>query len=96
MTALCPYGEMGCPDNMGDYDVVMPEPMTGTSGGGYKVRVQEVYDEFSVDCSDAFYLLASEEAPVLGGVEGPYLYVTSPMEGDMAMPGGEYTVEVRI
>lgn len=38
VTALCPYGEDGCPDNEGDYDIVMPEPMTGTSGSGYKVR----------------------------------------------------------
>ncbi len=40
VTTLCPYGEMGCPDNMGDYDIVMP---TGSEAGavykvGYKFR----------------------------------------------------------
>lgn len=78
---------------MGDYDVVMPAPMSG-GDGGYKVRVQDFYDESSVDCSDAFYLMPAEKAPVLGEVQGPHLYVTSPMEGDVAVPGGEYTVEV--
>lgn len=38
VTALCPYGEDGCPDSEGDYDVVMPEPMEGKEGHGYKVR----------------------------------------------------------
>ncbi len=38
VTALCPYGEDGCPDNEGDYDIVMPEPMGGVSGSGYKAR----------------------------------------------------------
>lgn len=61
MTALCPYAETGCPDNEGDYDIVMPEPMSGTSGSGYKVRVADVDDEESADCSDEFFLLASEE-----------------------------------
>ena len=96
MTALCPYGESGCPDNEGDYDIVMPEPMSGTSGSGYKVRVMDVDDESSVDCSDDFYLLASEEAPVVGDMDGPSLVVTSPEEGDMAYAGEEYTVEVSI
>lgn len=38
VTALCPYGEDGCPDNAGDYDITMPEPMSGMDGDGYKVR----------------------------------------------------------
>ena len=61
VTALCPYAETGCPDNEGDYDVVMPEPLSGLSGSGYKVRVADVNDEESADCSDDFFLLASEE-----------------------------------
>ncbi|CAM9226123.1 unnamed protein product [Ascophyllum nodosum] len=92
VTALCPYGSTGCPDNDGDYDVVMPEPLMGTSSG-YKVRVMDVNDESDVDCSDEFYLLASEEAPMVGDEDGPSLVVTSPEEGDIAMAGGEYTVE---
>lgn len=61
MTALCPYGEEGCPDNEGDYDVVMPEPMVDYTGAGYKVRVADVDNEEDADCSDEFTLLASDE-----------------------------------
>lgn len=93
MTALCPYGETGCPDNEGDYDIVMPEPMSGTSGSGYKVGVMDVSDESKLDCSDEFFLMASEEAPMVGDEDGPYLMVTSPSDGDVATAGHEYTVE---
>ena len=95
MTALCPYGESGCPDNEGDYDIVMPEPMDGTSGSGYKVRVMDADASGSgSDCSDEFYLMASDEAPVVGDTDGPYLFVTSPTDGDAAEAGEEYTIEV--
>ncbi len=30
VTSLCPYGNSGCPDSQGDYDIIMPEPMAGT------------------------------------------------------------------
>eukprot|EP00752_Nemacystus_decipiens_P014647 g13044.t1 len=93
VTALCPYAEEGCPDNEGDYDIVMPEPMMGTSGSGYKVRVMDIDDEEDGDCSDEFYLLASDEAPSAGDPDGPYVMVTSPAEGDSAEAGEEYTVE---
>ncbi|CAN0591129.1 unnamed protein product, partial [Laminaria digitata] len=93
VTALCPYGESGCPDNEGDYDIVMPEPMDGTSGSGYKVRVSDVADAGGVDCSDTFYLMASDEAPTVGETDGPYLFVTSPGKGDTAEAGEEYTIE---
>eukprot|EP00752_Nemacystus_decipiens_P014646 g13043.t1 len=94
VTALCPYAEDGCPDSEGDYDVVMPEPMVGTSGSGYKVRVVDVEDpEEAADCSDEFYLMMSEEAPQVGDVDGPYLIVTAPEAGDSADAGEVYTVE---
>ncbi|CAM9957922.1 unnamed protein product [Ectocarpus fasciculatus] len=93
VTALCPYGEDGCPDNEGDYDIVMPEPMLGTSGSGYKVRVWDIHDEEDADCSDEFFLLASNEAPSVGDSDGPSLEVTSPSSGDLASTCGEYTVE---
>lgn len=95
VTALCPYGETGCPDNEGDYDIVMPEPMIGHSGDGYKVRVMDVNDELSVDCSDQFHLVPSDEVPLVGAPGGPYLRVTSPADGDIALSGRTYTVEVR-
>lgn len=94
VTALCPYGELGCPDEEGDYDVVLPEPLHGTSGG-YKVQVTVVGEEGSSSsgCSDEFFLMASEEAPETGDVDGPYLIVTSPTDDDFAVAGQEYTVE---
>lgn len=95
MTALCPYADRGCPDSDGDFDVVMPEPMFGTSGSGYKVRVADATDDSISDCSDEFYLMASEEAPEVGDDDGPTIVVTSPSDGDSAVPGEEYTVEVR-
>lgn len=73
----------------------MPEPMSGTSGSGYKVRVMDVDDESSVDCSDDFILVASEEVPPQDDPDGPYLMVTAPAEDDEAEAGEEYTVEVR-
>lgn len=72
----------------------MPEPLSGVSGSGYKVRVTEVGVVEDTDCSDEFYLMASEEAPLSGDENGPYLIVTSPVEGDTAVAGEEYTVEV--
>lgn len=92
VTALCPYGELGCPDSEGDYDVIMPEPMDGTMSG-YKVMVTDVSDEMDADCSDEFTLMASTDAPDVGDMDGPSLMVTSPAEGDVAMAGEEYTVE---
>ena len=72
----------------------MPEPMSGTSNSGYKVRVADINDEKSVDCSEPFTLLPSEETPTVGEVDEPILVVTSPIDGDMAEACMEYTVEV--
>lgn len=52
----------------------------------------DVSDESEVDCSDAFTLIASPEAPFSS--EDYSLTVTSPAAGDMAKAGEEYTVEV--
>ncbi|CAM9225329.1 unnamed protein product [Ascophyllum nodosum] len=93
VATLCPYGDFGCPDSAGDYDVVMPEPMTDTSNTGYKVRVSDINDEESVDCSEPFTLLPSEETPIAGEADGRALVVTSPIDGDMAEACMEYTVE---
>ena len=92
---------VGCPDSAGDYDVLMPEPTAGTSNinGGYKIRVADINDEESVDCSEPFTLLPSsaETSTTTGGeVDGSNLVVTSPMDGDMAAACMEYTVEVRL
>ncbi|CAB1114811.1 unnamed protein product [Ectocarpus sp. CCAP 1310/34] len=91
VTALCPYGDDGCPDTQGDYDVVMPEPMDGTSSG-YKVMVTDSSDESDMGCSGEFTLVASADAPD-ASESGAYVTVESPSAGDTAMAGGEYTVE---
>ncbi|CAM9225588.1 unnamed protein product [Ascophyllum nodosum] len=90
---LCPLGEAGCPDSAGDYDVVMPEPKSGTSNTGYKIRVTDINDEESADCSEPFTLLPSAETTTVGEVNEPTLVVISPMYGDMAVVCMEYTVE---
>lgn len=94
MTALCPYAEYGCLDYEGNYDIVMPEPMEGTSGSGYKIRVMSVADESIVDCSSEFILIASDQAPLITDSDGPQLVVISPQDDDVAVAGEEYTVEV--
>lgn len=66
VTALCPDGKEGCPDNEGDYDVFELQPMSGTSGSGYKVHVMDVSIEGVSDCSHGFYLSGSPEAPAAG------------------------------
>ncbi|CAM9522033.1 unnamed protein product [Choristocarpus tenellus] len=93
VTALCPYGFDGCPDTAGDYDVVMPEPLFGLSGPGYKVRVADSSDETDFDCSDEFFLYKSDDVNTeMGGVTEPYLTITSPTGLDLAEAGEEYTI----
>lgn len=52
-----------------------------------------VNDESDMDCSDAFSLVSADNSPDVGDDDEPYLMVTSPSEGDMAVAGDEYTVE---
>ena len=72
----------------------MPEPKSGTSNTGYKIRVTDINDEESADCSEPFTLLPSAETTTVGEVNEPTLVVISPMYGDMAVVCMEYTVEV--
>lgn len=58
------------------------------------MRVVNAADEEDADCSEDFYLMMSEEAPMTGEKPGPHLYVTSPRRGDFAEAGETYTVEV--
>lgn len=55
----------------------------------------DAMDKSDADCSDDFYMLASEEAPDVGDDPGPYLIVTSPAEEGFAGAGEMYTVKVR-
>lgn len=58
-----------------------------------KVRVADV-ESGEADCSGDFYLVASTDAPE-PKPDSYYMIVTSPEEGDVAMAGEEYTIEVR-
>ena len=87
VAALCDDAD-GCSDIEGNYDVVMPEPLEGVTGSGYKVRVMDVNDESNTGCSADFTLVAS------GDSDEAFLVVTAPEAGNMAYAGDEYTVEV--
>ncbi|CAM9545282.1 unnamed protein product [Sphacelaria rigidula] len=97
LESLCPDEEAGCTqDADGGYDVMMPEPLGGESGGGYRVRIAEIGGGVdSVRCSDDFFLMASTDVPMTGqvGGPGPSLAVTSPTADSVALSGEEYTVE---
>lgn len=94
VTSLCPYGERGCPDNEGDYDIVMPEPLTAAEPGGvYKVLVMDAHDENNWSCSGGFDLVSAEDVVIDEGADWtPGMTVTAPREGDLAYAGETYTV----
>ena len=71
----------------------MPEPITGSSGDGYRVRIAEVGTDKAY-CSDDFYLMSSADAALVEGVGGASLGVVAPNSDSMAVSGEEYTVEV--
>lgn len=56
--------------------------------------VKNADDESDMGCSDDFTLIASEDAPEAGDM-GYSLTVTAPSDGNTAMAGEVYTVEVR-
>ncbi|CAM9529614.1 unnamed protein product, partial [Pylaiella littoralis] len=89
VTALCPYASRGCPDSQGDYDIVMPMPLRGEPGYGYKIGVKGTSDS-SFDCSDEFTLLSPDE---VSETNEYYLEVFSPTYHDIALIGEEYTVQ---
>lgn len=96
VSALCPYGDQGCPDNEGDYDVVFPEPGHDTSSRArYSVRVGTADDPTMYNCSSKFYLMASEDAPQVGDADGPSLEIMSPVEDDVVSVGEVLTVKVK-
>ena len=96
MAALCDYAGGGCSvDAAGEYDVVLPEPPhvddDGNGEGQFKISVTMAG---ATSCSAAFSLVSSTDAPQSGDHGGPFLEVISPMEGDGAVAGEDYTVEV--
>ncbi|CAM9481468.1 unnamed protein product, partial [Laminaria digitata] len=95
VTALCPYGEYGCLDDEGKYDIVIPKPTDPTLGFGYRVRVMDAVDESIADCSSEFIVVASNEDSLVGDDDmgDPHLEVFAAADGDVAFAGGEYTVE---
>lgn len=91
VTALCPYGENGCPDSTGDYDIVFPEPMTVyAKRSRYRIGVLGIEDG-SFGCSEEFTLLA--EGEVAKHSDEYFLNVTAPVDGDEVVAGHMYDVE---
>jgi len=92
VTALCPYGERGCPDSTGDYDVVLPEPENATdlSDSAYRIGVLGVEDG-SFGCSDKFTLTTEQAASK--DADKYFLSVTAPVDGDVAVIGHTYDVQ---
>lgn len=69
--------------------MVMPEPLV--PGDGYHVRISQVGTD-QARCSDSFYLMGSDEADMGSGAS---ITVLSPTSESLALPGQEYTVQVR-
>lgn len=90
VTALCPYGEDGCPVSTGDYDIVFPEPTADLPRSRYRIGVLGIEDG-SFGCSEEFTLLAEEE--VTEDPDKYFLNVTAPADGDEAVAGHMYDVE---
>ncbi|AAK14577.1 unnamed protein product [Ectocarpus sp. 4 AP-2014] len=90
VTALCPYGERGCPDSTGDYDVVLPEPATDLPDSTYRIGVLGVEDG-SFGCSDKFTL--TTEQATSKDPDKYFLSVTAPADGDVAVIGDTYEVQ---
>ncbi|CAN0304757.1 unnamed protein product, partial [Ectocarpus sp. 12 AP-2014] len=90
VTSLCPYGERGCPDSTGDYDVVLPEPATDLPDSAYRIGVLGVEDG-SFGCSDKFTLTTEEAASK--NADTYFLVVTAPLDGDVAVIGRTYDVQ---
>ncbi|CAM9155673.1 unnamed protein product [Ectocarpus sp. 12 AP-2014] len=87
VTALCPYGEHGCPDSAGDYDVVLPAPASDLPESGYRIGVSDVVYDGMRGCSAPFALLTEEDVAGLAS-----LNVTAPVDGDVAVIGESYDV----
>jgi len=90
VTALCPYGERGCPDSTGDYDVVLPEPATDLPDSAYRIGVLGV-ENGSFGCSDKFTLTTEQAASK--DPDKYFLGVTAPVDGDVAVIGDTYDVQ---
>lgn len=85
-------GKDACATSADGCDVVMPEPLGGVSGDGYRVRISEVGTE-NARCSSEFYLVASEDAPGPGEMGGPTVVVVEPNSNSVAVAGDAYTIE---
>ena len=88
VASLCPQGG-SCMDETGDHDVIMPHPQPNVSEDGYVIGVKGVYDT-EYGCSSSFRLITEEDIPDTNEYS---LNVTSPVDGDVAIAGEQYTVE---
>lgn len=76
--------------------MLMPEPIAGVSGDGYRVRIAEVNGTDRAKCSDDFYLVSSSDVPDVGEPDGPSMVVVEPSSDAVAIAGDTYTVEVGV
>ena len=90
---LCGESGSNCVQEESTAEVVLPEPIAGYSGDGYRVRITEVgTDRFR--CSQDFYLMSSADAALVGMDGGASLDVVVPTSYSVAVAGEEYTIEV--
>ncbi|CAM9817657.1 unnamed protein product, partial [Sphacelaria rigidula] len=90
---LCPEAEGCVQDTNGGHEVVMPEPSSGVSSNGYRVRIAEVGGQARVRCSDDFYLMSSADVGELGEPGGASIEILFPTVDDVAVSGEEYTFD---
>ena len=75
---LCDESGSDCVQEDSTAEVVMPEPIAGNSGDGYRVRIAEVgTDNFR--CSQDFCLVSSADAALVGVAGGATMDVVVPV-----------------
>ena len=93
MANLCVNDPEGCATADFSHEVMMPMPVRGRTSWGYKIRVTDGRSSPNSGCSDEFTLVPHLDMLSKKELEEPFLLVTSPVEGDLAVAGEDYTVE---
>ncbi|CAM9852569.1 unnamed protein product, partial [Laminaria digitata] len=98
---LCVTDPEGCATADYGHEIMMPMPVSGRSSWGYKIRVTDGRSSPISGCSDEFSLVPHADLlselflkEVLGEEAEAFLVVTSPVEGDLAVAGEDYTIEM--
>lgn len=75
--------------------MIMPIPDSERTSWGYKIRVTDGRSSPTSGCSEEFTLVPHPDTLSAEELEEAFLFVTSPVEGDLAVAGEAYTIEVR-